>query len=317
MMRSMSTAPSFAPIDRTTEIAFIGLGFMGGGFVGRLLRGGWRVLASDIVAEKRQAMVKLGAREAATASEAAQAAPVVVLSLPSSAVTERVAETSVLPHARPGQIVIDLGTTRVAPTRRYAEQMAAAGGAWLDAPVSGSGANPVRMFAGGDAAAFAAAKPLLDVLALTLRHCGPSGAGQIVKGVNQLCMGMVRAAWFEAVSFATRQGISPDELREAICKDADSGWRLELIRVCDHLAAGKGEADDMKFAELPYFLEAAEDAGIALPMTRALYDFCREGPLDWRDSMNRPYVSFWHMLHAEARTSPHGEAGDTVPRQQT
>jgi 3-hydroxyisobutyrate dehydrogenase-like beta-hydroxyacid dehydrogenase len=113
--------------------------------------------------------------------------------------------------------------------------------------------------------------------------------------VNQLSMGIVRAAWLEAVSFATRQGIDPQTVKRAV--GGAEGWRAELAGVSQQIADGKVEGQDLKFAELPYFLQAAEQAGLDLPLTRALFEFCDPGPRDWRDNMNRPYVSFWHMLN--------------------
>ncbi len=171
----------------------------------------------------------------------------------------------------------------------------------LDAPVSGDPRTPLYIFVGGEASVFQRARPVLQALAdpdhLTLG--GPSGTGQILKGVNQLCMGVVRAAWLEAVSFATRQGIDPKTVELAV--GGPQGWRAELSSVAQQVADGKGEHNDLKFAELPYFLHAAELAGIDLPLTQRLFEFCDPGPRNWRDNMDRPYVSFWHMLH---RTEP-------------
>ena len=120
---------------------------------------------------------------------------------------------------------------------------------------------------------------------------------EILKGVNQLCMGVVRAAWLEAVSFATRQGIDPQTVKQAV--GGAKGWRAELAEVSQQIADGKGDHHDLKFAELPYFLHAAKQTGIDLPLTRALFEFCNPGPRNWRDNMDRPYVSFWHMLNRD------------------
>ena len=153
------------------------------------------------------------------------------------------------------------------------------------------------MFAGGDAEAFATARPVLETLADPehLTYCGESGAGQIIKGVNQLAMGLVQGAWLETISYATRQGISADLVAKAV--GGASGWRAELAAHATRIAAGDGEKNDLKFAELPYFLRAAEAAKIDMPLTSALYHYCSPGPRDSRDNMNRPYVSFWHMLN--------------------
>jgi 3-hydroxyisobutyrate dehydrogenase-like beta-hydroxyacid dehydrogenase len=197
--------------------------------------------------------------------------------------------------------VVDLGTTRLTETRRLADALAKRGAALLDSPVSGDPRTPLYLFVGGDAAAFERVRPILATLAhpdhLTLG--GPSGAGQILKAVNQLCMGLVPAAYMEAISFATRQGIDAQTVSRAV--GGDGGWRGELAGYCKRIAEGQMENNDIKFAEFPYFLDAAAAAGIAMPLLRAAFDLCDPGPRNWRDNMNRPYVSFWHMLNHPAQ----------------
>jgi len=293
---------TFAPASNDHLIGFIGLGWMGSHFVGRLVEGGWRLEVFDIIPQKRAALADKGAIAAASADHVVRECDVIFTSLPSSEVFETVAEESIVPLARAGQVIVDLGTTRLGPTRRLATVLAAKGAALLDAPVSGDPRTPVYIFVGGEESAFQRVKPLLQVLAdpdhLTL--AGASGSGQILKGVNQLSMGVVQAAWLEAVSYATRQGIDPQTVKRAV--GGATGWRAELAGVSQQIADGKGENNDLKFAELPYFLHAAEQAGLDLPLTRALFEFCSPGPRDWRDNMNRPYVSFWHMLNRNPPT---------------
>jgi len=291
-----------SPTTTDPLIGFIGLGWMGSHFAGQLLQAGWRLEVYDLVAQKRAALADQGAIAAAGADHVVRDCDVVFTSLRSSAVFGTVAEQSLIPNSRPGQVVVDLGTTEVGLTRQVAAALAAKGAALLDAPVSGDPRQPVYVFVGGEVTAFERARPLLEVLAdpdhLTLG--GGSGAGQILKGVNQLAMGLVQAAWLEVVSYATRQGIDPQTIGQAV--GGATGWRAELVRVCRQIADGKGDANDLKFAELPYFLNAAEQAGLDLPLTRALFEFCDPGPRDWRDNMNRPYVSFWSMLNRGPET---------------
>ncbi|MBM3457751.1 MAG: NAD(P)-dependent oxidoreductase, partial [Armatimonadetes bacterium] len=148
--------------------------------------------------------------------------------------------------------------------------------------------------------AFRQVRPLLEILAdpAHLTWAGPGGAGQILKGVNQLAMGLVQAAWLETISYGTRQGLDPETVGRAV--GGETGWRAALAQAAHRVAEGRAEQDDLKFAELPYFLDAAERAGMPLPLTRALFEFCDPGPREWQDNMNRPYVSFWHMLHPSA-----------------
>jgi 2-hydroxy-3-oxopropionate reductase len=296
--------PDPTPITQDSRIGFIGLGWMGANFARRLGQAGWRLLVYDIVPEKRLALAELGAEAANSAGQVAQECEVVITSLPNSDTFERLAAESLLPQARPGQVLVDLGTTRLDVTRQLAAALAEKGSALLDAPVSGDPRYPLYIFVGGDIAAFQRVQPLLQVWAdpQRLTYGGGSGAGQILKGVNQLCMGLVKAAWLEAISYGTRQGLLPQLIAQAL--GGDQGWRLELRENAQQIAEGKAELQDLKFAELPYFLQAAQLTELELPLTRALFEFCDPGPRNWQDNMRRPYVSFWHMLH-----QPHkGEA---------
>jgi 2-hydroxy-3-oxopropionate reductase len=288
---------TWAPVTGDDRIGFIGLGWMGSHFAGRLLQAGWHLEVYDIVGQKCAGLTEQGAAAADSADQVVRECDVVFTSLRSSAVFGAVAEQSIVPFGGSEQVIVDLGTTELGLTRRIASALSAKGATLLDAPVSGDPRRPVYIFVGGDAGAFERVKPLLQVLAdpdhLTL--AGSSGAGQILKGVNQLSMGLVNAAWLEVVSYATRLGLDPQTVEQAV--GGATGWRAELAQVCRQIADGKGDLNDLKFAELPYFLNAAEQAGLDLPLTRALFEFCDPGPRDWRDNMNRPYVSFWHMLN--------------------
>ena len=285
------------PVSKDNLIGFIGLGWMGSNFAKRLVEAGWRLVVFDIDTQKRSALADRGCVAAESASQVVRETDFVFTSLPSSRVFETVAGESILPLAQAGQVIVDLGTTRLAPTRQTAAALTEKGGALLDAPVSGNPRTPLYIFVGGETVAFERAKPVLQVLAHPdhLTHAGPSGAGQILKGVNQLSMGVVQAAWLEAISYATRQGIDAETIKQAV--GGAEGWRADLARVTQQIGDGKGEGQDLKFAELPYFLEAAKQAGINLPLTQALFQFCDPGPRDWRDNMDRPYASFWHMLN--------------------
>ena len=111
-------------------------------------------------------------------------------SLRSSDIWVSVAESELLPHAEPGQVFIDLGTTTAHQTRRLAEAFSEKGATLLDVPVS-SGPNGIRngnlhMFAGGCREQFDRCVLLVSVIGDPERivYCGPSGLGQIVKGIN-------------------------------------------------------------------------------------------------------------------------------------
>jgi 3-hydroxyisobutyrate dehydrogenase-like beta-hydroxyacid dehydrogenase len=156
-------------------------------------------------------------------------------------------------------------------------------------------------------------RPLLEVIGGPdhLTYCGPSGAGQVIKGVNQLLMGLVDAAYLEALAYGVRGGVDAATVRQAVLwPGRERGSRGERIarRVVDGQAAQVG----VKFRELPYFLRDAAERGVPLPLTQALYDFCDAGERVVIDD-NRPAPAFWHELltrlaksFASARELPEG-----------
>ncbi len=272
----------------------VGAGWMGSNFARRMLKNGWPLRVYDID-EKRVDDLE-GAIKVGSVDELLEQCDVILTSLPNSDVFERVMYEKIIDRAGESQIFVDLGTSRLGSSRAIAEKLKERGAALLDAPVSGDPRKPVYMFVGGNKDVFERARPLLEVISdpAHLTYGGQSGSGQILKGVNQLSMGLVGAAWLETVSFATRAGIDAGLVAKAV--GGDSGWRLDLKRIAERVDRDEVKGMDLKFAELPYFLQDAELCNIEMPLTKALYDYCKDGPKDWRDNMNRPYVSFWHML---------------------
>ncbi len=290
-----------------TTLGFIGLGAMGGHFARNLVRAGYRVLGFDL-SPARLAECEAGGVDPLTAAEAAvDGAEVVLTSMPSPEAWVQLAHTVLIPRARRGQLFVDVGTVAPLETRRAAAQLAEAGAALVDAPLSGGprGAETgsCYVFAGGTPDAFTRARPILEHFGGgagggRLTHCGPVGSGQVAKGVNQLAMGLGAAAYLEAVAFGVNAGVDPETIAAAV--GDDSGWRAMVASTARRIASGRGEEIGVKFRELPYFLHEAREAGFDLPLTEALYALCDKGERVTIDD-NRPAPSFFTEL---TRTRP-------------
>ena len=273
---------------------------MGGPMARNLLRAGHRLIVFDVDPARVESLTPLGAEAAPSPGETVGGSEVVLTSLPSSDVFVQVAESELLPHARARQVFIDLGTTAPPQTRRLAAAFAAKGAALVDAPVSGGphGAEhgTLHMFVGGEEAVVRRCRPILDVLGNPekITHCGPSGAGQVVKGVNQLVMGLVAAAHLEALAFGVRAGVDASVVEAAV--GGDEVWRELFAATARRVAAGEGHTIFVKFPELQHFLGEARERGFPLPLTQALHEFAEAGTRNWADNMGRPIPSFWHEL---------------------
>ncbi len=284
---------------------FIGLGNMGGYMAKNLLNAGYPLIGFDIEPEKCTVLAEAGATAAVNATDVVTQSDVILCSLRSSDIFVNVAESELIPNARNGQVFIDLGTTKVSETRRLSEAFTRQGATLIDAPVSGgphgSSTGTLRIFVGGAPEVVQSCRPILEILGEPkfVVYCGESGTGQIVKGVNQLAMGLGSAAFMEAIAFGIRAGVEPQAIREAV--GMGNGWRGEFDRIASRILDGTGDNLVVKFPELPYFLQEAETAGFEIPLTQALYEFCKNGTYRMYDNMNRPSRSFWHELMDDSK----------------
>ena len=117
-----------------------------------------------------------------------------------------------------------------------------------------------------------------------------------MKAVNQLAMGLGLAAYVEAMAFGVRSGVDPEVILQAV--GGPDGFRAQFASAARNVAANDDPAFYVKFPELGYFLREAEEAGLATPLTRALYDFLDPAERVTVDNMGRPIPSFWRELMA-------------------
>src|SRR5438067_6145328 len=202
-----------------TTVGFVGLGKMGRPMAERLLGAGFEVAVFNRSRPPVEALAAKGARPAASVAEAADRSDVVLTALPTPESVERVYE-EMFQRARPGQIYADHSTVSVGQRRRCAEAARKRGAEFLDAPVSGgpagAQAGTLTVMAGGDQAAFDRVLPVFRAFGKNIRLCGPTGAGQAVKLVNQLLVGVHTAAIAEAAVFGARLGADPQVVLEVL-----------------------------------------------------------------------------------------------------
>ncbi|HEV7873467.1 MAG TPA: NAD(P)-dependent oxidoreductase, partial [Enterovirga sp.] len=189
-----------------TSIGFIGLGVMGREMARHLVRAGHEVRAYDMKTEAVEELASEGALAAASVAAATDGAEVVITMLPDTPQVEEVVlgPGGLLQNPPSGRLLVDMSTIAPTATRRMAAQLAQAGIAMLDAPVSGgpTGAKAAKLsiMVGGSEDAVARARPVLEAMGTTIIHVGESGAGQTVKACNQLICAMNLQAICEALA---------------------------------------------------------------------------------------------------------------------
>jgi 3-hydroxyisobutyrate dehydrogenase-like beta-hydroxyacid dehydrogenase len=201
------------------EVGFVGLGKMGRPMTQRLLAAGHTVHVFNRSRPAIDALAGEGAKPASSAGEVAERAEIVMSALPTPESVDAVF-TEMTQHARRGQIYIDHATVSPGLNRKCAEQLKAKGADFLDAPVSGGPAGAqqgtLTVMVGGEQAVFNRAVPVLQAFGKNIRLCGGIGAGQVVKLVNQLLVGIHTSAIAEAAAFGVRFGADPQILLEVI-----------------------------------------------------------------------------------------------------
>jgi 2-hydroxy-3-oxopropionate reductase len=257
-----------------TSIGFIGLGVMGREMARHLVRAGHEVRAYDMKTEAVEELASEGALAAASVAAATDGAEVVITMLPDTPQVEEVVlgPGGLLQNPPAGRLLVDMSTIAATATRRMAAQLAQAGIAMLDAPVSGgpTGAKAAKLsiMVGGPEDAVARARPVLEAMGTTIIHVGESGAGQTVKACNQLICAMNLQAICEAFALGRAAGLDLEKLREVLLGGAASSWMLQnlgpLMLAKD---ASAGFRIDLKLKDLRLAGELAFELGVPLPGT--------------------------------------------------
>jgi 3-hydroxyisobutyrate dehydrogenase-like beta-hydroxyacid dehydrogenase len=253
-------------------IGFIGLGVMGEPMCRNVrVRGGYRVIGSDLDSAPLERLAAQGVAAAASAGAVVRESDVVMVSLPSGRVLESLARgrDGLLENVRPGQIVVDLGTSPVALTRTLAAQFAARGARYLDAPVArtraAAEAGTLSVMVGGDAATFEQVRPIIACFASEITHCGAVGSGQVTKILNNMVLFETVAALSEAYAIARRAGLDPALLFDTLAKGSADSFALRnhgMKAIIPQAFPPRAFSVEYAKKDLAYALELAADTGV-------------------------------------------------------
>jgi 3-hydroxyisobutyrate dehydrogenase-like beta-hydroxyacid dehydrogenase len=273
-------------------LGFIGLGVMGGPQCANVCRGaGLPVTAFDLAPENVERVVEAGAVAASGVAEVARTADLVLLSLPGGPEVADVlyGAEGVLAHASPGAVVVDLSTTPVAVAQEAHRRLGERGIHFLDAPVARTRRAAIdgtlAIMVGGDRAAFERAEPVLRTMGTDVTHCGPAGAGALLKLLNNTVVFETVVALAEAVTVARRSGLVSDEtLFDVLGSGSAASFALEnhgrSALLPDRHPTGLFPAAYMR-KDLAYALKFAGELGLDLPsatVAHSLLDrLCAEG----------------------------------------
>lgn len=253
-------------------IGFIGLGVMGEPMCRNVrVRGGHRVIASDLDPAPLARLAAHGVETADSVGAVVRDSDIVFVSLPSGQVLDALVhgQGGVLDHIRAGQVFVDLGTSPVALTRTLADEFAARGARYLDAPVArtrqAAEAGTLSVMVGGDADTFREVEPVIACFASDITHCGAVGNGQVTKILNNMVLFETVAALSEAYAIARRAGLDPALLFDTLTKGSADSFALRnhgMKAIIPQTFPPRSFSVEYAKKDLAYALALADETGV-------------------------------------------------------
>ncbi len=266
------------------KLAFLGLGVMGYPMAGHLKAAGHDVTVYNRTTAKAEAWAKQhGGAFGATPREAARGAEFVLACVGNDDDLRAVVlgEDGALAGMAAGSLFIDHTTVSAAVTRELYAAAKAEGVGFVDAPVSGGQAGAengqLGIMCGGDAGEYARAEPVMAAYAKACRRLGESGAGQLTKMVNQICIAGLVQGLSEGLHFAEKAGLDIKEVVSVISQGAAGSWQMS--NRYETMADDKfdhGFAVDWMRKDLDICLRTANENGASLPVTALVDQFYKD-----------------------------------------
>lgn len=233
------------------KIAFAGIGNMGWPMAANLVKAGFDVTVCDVVPGRAEAFAtETGGKAAASPAEAAKGAEAVVIIVPTSKQVAEAVEAMSASLAK-GMLVIDMTSGQPGRTREIAAGLAEKGVAMIDCPVSGgvprAKTGQLAIMAGGDEADLDRADAVLKAMGTSIHRCGPIGAGQAMKALNNLVSAGGYLIGIEALLIGQRFGLDPAKMVDVL-----------------NASTGMNNSTQKKFKE--YVLSRRFDAGFGLDL---------------------------------------------------
>ncbi|MDC8785434.1 NAD(P)-dependent oxidoreductase [Roseateles koreensis] len=277
----MSTASRSYDPTLARKVAFIGLGVMGYPMAGHLARAGHAVTVYNRTAAKAQAWVaEYGGAAAASPAQAAVGADIVFACVGNDDDLRAVVlgEQGAFTGMKPGAIFVDHTTASAEVARELHAAALAQGFHFVDAPVSGGQAGAVNgaltVMCGGDAPPFDAIRPVALAFSKAVTLVGASGAGQLAKMVNQICIAGLVQGLSEAIAFGQKAGLDMVQVLDVIGKGAAQSWQMDNRGKT--MVEGQfnfGFAVDWMRKDLGLVLDEARRNGARLPVTAVVDQF--------------------------------------------
>ena len=275
------------------KIGFIGLGIMGRPMSRNLVKAGHTLVVLDRNAAAVEEARALGAEAVATPREVAERTDLIITMLPNSPQVKEVVlgADGILQGARRGAVVIDMSSIAPLVSRELGARLAEAGVDMLDAPVSGGQPKAIdgtlSIMVGGAPAVFEACLPVLKAMGASVVRTGDLGAGNVTKLANQIIVALNIAAMSEALVLATKAGVEPELVYQAIRGGLAGSTVLDAKAplVLDRRFA-PGFRINLHIKDLANVLETSHELGVPLPLTAAVMEMMQALKVDGKGDLD-------------------------------
>ena len=292
------------------KVGFIGLGIMGKPMAKNLLKAGYELVVFDINQDAVNEVVAAGAKSAPTSKDVAAQSEVVITMLPNSPHVKAavLGENGVLEGAKPGLVLIDMSSIAPLASQEIAAAVAKKGVEMLDAPVSGGEPKAIdgslSIMVGGKKELFDSSTELLSKMGKSVVLCGDVGAGNTTKLANQIIVALNIAAVSEAFVLATKAGVDPELVFNAIRGGLAGSTVMEAK--APMIMAGNfkpGFKIDLHIKDLANAIETGHDVGVPLPLTASVMEILQALKVDGKGQNDHSGIAMYYekLAKVEAR----------------
>ena len=266
------------------KIGFLGLGVMGYPMAGHLATGGYDVVVFNRTKAKAQSWIEeYQGSTAQTPKDTAKGTDVVIACVGNDDDLREVClgEFGAFSGMSKNTLFIDHTTVSSKVTRELYTLAAEIQIGFIDAPVSGGQAGAINgqlgIMCGGDLDKYLLAEPVMSTYAKVCKRLGETGAGQLTKMVNQICIAGLVQGLSEGLNFAERAGLDINEVVEVISQGAAGSWQMSnRYKTMKEGEFNHGFAVDLMRKDLGICLSAANENGANLPVTALVDQFYKE-----------------------------------------
>ena len=288
------------------NIGFIGLGIMGKPMAKNLLKAGHTLVVYDVVEAPVKELVEAGATAGSSPRDVAARNDLIITMLPNSPHVKKavLGEGGVIEGARPGSVLVDMSSIAPLASREVAAELAKKGVEMLDAPVSGGEPKAIdgtlAIMVGGKEAVFEKLKDILLKMGASAVLCGDIGAGNVTKLANQIIVALNIAAMSEALVLATKAGVDPERVFNAI-KGGLAGSTVLNAKAPMVLEGNykPGFRIELHIKDLQNALDTAHETGTPIPLTSQIMEIMQALKVDGKQGDDHGgVIQFYEKLAA-------------------